>query len=139
MSRRLQSSRRVEKRLVLSWLIVSDNRTGISTPIMWPQFFSTGSLSIVILFLNNGVVFYKPLLWPVGVALFHTHRHTYRRSHDALVLLYEQDLERFSRTLNLAERGKVYVKGIFDQGSEAPEAASVAAASIAPQSENASS
>jgi hypothetical protein len=35
-------------------------------------------------------------------------------------------LERFSRTLQLAERGKVYVKGIFDQG---PEEVAVAVAS----------
>ena len=26
----------------------------------------------------------------------------------------KEDLERFSKTLNLPERGKVYVKGIFD-------------------------
>jgi hypothetical protein len=30
----------------------------------------------------------------------------------------KEDLERFSRTLNLPERGKVYVKGIFDGAGE---------------------
>ena len=29
----------------------------------------------------------------------------------------KEDLERFSSTLNLPERGKVYVKGIFDGGN----------------------
>jgi hypothetical protein len=30
----------------------------------------------------------------------------------------KEDLERFSKTLNLPERGKVYVKGIFDNTDE---------------------
>jgi len=30
----------------------------------------------------------------------------------------KEDLERFSKTLSLPERGKVYVKGIFDEGLE---------------------
>lgn len=43
---------------------------------------------------------------------------------------YTEDLERFSKALNLSERGKVYVKGMFEGGSDSVEAEAAAAASL---------
>ena len=40
-------------------------------------------------------------------------------------ILYIEDLERFSKALNLSERGKVYVKGMFE-GSDPVEAEAAA-------------